>query len=64
MICKDRRGYRSKAEAKRALRHMETQIRGETAGRIYRCPLEGCRMWHLGMRREPARVLPPSTDGQ
>jgi hypothetical protein len=60
MTCKDRRGYRSKGEAKKALRHMETKIPGETASRIYRCPLEGCHMWHLAMRREPARELPPS----
>jgi hypothetical protein len=64
MICKDRRGYRSKAEAKRALGHIRAKVPGATASRIFRCP--DCGMWHLAKRLKPARELPPSappTDG-
>jgi hypothetical protein len=53
--CREKRGYESKARAKRAMRRFQTAIPGAAICRVYRCV---CKNWHLTSGIEPARGRP------
>jgi hypothetical protein len=51
--CNGKRDYASIAQAKRALRRLQTLIAGTSVRRTYRCP--NCGEWHLTSDPEPTR---------